>query len=204
MLSLRWGDLAATYYVLRGPSSPPPLLLISLALSAIQFVRSHFSLVATTTSNLLLSTIELLPSSSPAPSLAESSIALPSCPLQCAIHIHTNKYNMAAAVVNAPPAGCCRRTVAPAAGPQQLVPPPRPSSSAALMMPSMVVRARSPSRAAGGRRLVAVAAVGDVSAEGSTYLIAGAVAVALVGTAFPILFSRKDTYVMTKSIALYM
>jgi hypothetical protein len=61
------------------------------------------------------------------------------------------------------------------------------------MMPSMVVRARSPSRAAGGRRLVAVAAVGDVSAEGSTYLIAGAVAVALVGTAFPILFSRKDT-----------
>lgn len=48
------------------------------------------------------------------------------------------------------------------------------------------------SRAAGGR-LVAVAAVGDVAAEGNTYLIAGAVAVALVGTAFPILFSRKDT-----------
>jgi hypothetical protein len=40
---------------------------------------------------------------------------------------------------------------------------------------------------------VAVAAVGDVAAEGNTYLIAGAVAVALVGTAFPILFSRKDT-----------
>ena len=38
-----------------------------------------------------------------------------------------------------------------------------------------------------------VAAVGDVSADGTTYLIAGAVAVALVGTAFPILFARKDT-----------
>lgn len=48
--------------------------------------------------------------------------------------------------------------------------------------------------AAGSRgRLVAVSAVGDVAAEGNTYLIAGAVAVALVGTAFPILFSRKDT-----------
>ena len=42
-------------------------------------------------------------------------------------------------------------------------------------------------------RLVAVSAVGDVAAEGNTYLSAGAVAVALVGTAFPILFSRKDT-----------
>lgn len=37
-----------------------------------------------------------------------------------------------------------------------------------------------------------VCAVGDVSAEGTNYLIAGAVAIALVGTAFPILFSRKD------------
>lgn len=42
-------------------------------------------------------------------------------------------------------------------------------------------------------RLVAVSAAGDVSADGTTYLIAGAIAVALVGTAFPILFSRKDT-----------
>jgi hypothetical protein len=42
-------------------------------------------------------------------------------------------------------------------------------------------------------RLVSVSAVGDVSADGTTYLIAGAIAVALVGTAFPILFSRKDT-----------
>ncbi|KAL3683392.1 hypothetical protein R1sor_001414 [Riccia sorocarpa] len=37
-----------------------------------------------------------------------------------------------------------------------------------------------------------VCAVGDVSADGTTYLIAGAVAVALVGTAFPLFFSRKD------------
>jgi DnaJ-class molecular chaperone len=31
-----------------------------------------------------------------------------------------------------------------------------------------------------------------VSSDGTTYLVAGAVAVALLGTAFPILFSRKD------------
>ncbi|XP_077238971.1 uncharacterized protein LOC143880106 [Tasmannia lanceolata] len=37
-----------------------------------------------------------------------------------------------------------------------------------------------------------VSAVGDVSADGTVYLIAGAAAVALLGTAFPILFSRKD------------
>ncbi|KAL2612299.1 hypothetical protein R1flu_023991 [Riccia fluitans] len=37
-----------------------------------------------------------------------------------------------------------------------------------------------------------VCAVGDVSADGTTYLIAGAVVVALVGTAFPLFFSRKD------------
>ncbi|XP_027072649.1 uncharacterized protein [Coffea arabica] len=43
-----------------------------------------------------------------------------------------------------------------------------------------------------GRSLAVVAAVGDVSSEGTTYLIAGAAAVALIGTAFPILFSRKD------------
>jgi hypothetical protein len=38
-----------------------------------------------------------------------------------------------------------------------------------------------------------VCAVGDVSAAGTNYLIAGAVAVALIGTAFPFIFSRKDT-----------
>ena len=37
-----------------------------------------------------------------------------------------------------------------------------------------------------------VAVAGDVSANGNNYLIAGAIAVALIGTAFPILFSRKD------------
>ncbi|CAN4126155.1 unnamed protein product [Withania somnifera] len=42
------------------------------------------------------------------------------------------------------------------------------------------------------RSLKVVAAIGDVSADGTNYLIAGAAAVALLGTAFPILFSRKD------------
>ncbi|XP_039129452.1 uncharacterized protein LOC120265580 [Dioscorea cayenensis subsp. rotundata] len=42
------------------------------------------------------------------------------------------------------------------------------------------------------KRVVAVSAVGDVSSDSTTYLIAGAAAVALIGTAFPILFSRKD------------
>ncbi|KAG2624076.1 uncharacterized protein LOC120697196 [Panicum virgatum] len=82
-----------------------------------------------------------------------------------------------AAVVNAPAAGCCTVAARSSAWQQQQLPP--------------LMRARRSSRAPG--RLVAVAAVGDVAAEGNTYLIAGAVAVALVGTAFPILFSRKDT-----------
>ncbi|KAL9247117.1 hypothetical protein vseg_020582 [Gypsophila vaccaria] len=43
------------------------------------------------------------------------------------------------------------------------------------------------------KRLTVTAAVGDLSADSTTYLIAGAVTVALLGTAFPILFSRKDT-----------
>ncbi|KAB2013613.1 hypothetical protein ERO13_D09G150000v2 [Gossypium hirsutum] len=43
------------------------------------------------------------------------------------------------------------------------------------------------------RSFTVVAAVGDVSADGTNYLIAGAAVVALVGTAFPIFFSRKDT-----------
>ncbi|KAG5582478.1 hypothetical protein H5410_053105 [Solanum commersonii] len=42
------------------------------------------------------------------------------------------------------------------------------------------------------RSLKVVAAIGDVSSDGTVYLIAGAAAVALLGTAFPILFSRKD------------
>ncbi|CAK9185329.1 unnamed protein product [Ilex paraguariensis] len=42
------------------------------------------------------------------------------------------------------------------------------------------------------RSLTVVAAAGEVSADGTVYLIAGAATVALLGTAFPILFSRKD------------
>ncbi|KAK6150262.1 hypothetical protein DH2020_015194 [Rehmannia glutinosa] len=42
------------------------------------------------------------------------------------------------------------------------------------------------------KQLMVVAAAGDVSADGTVYLIAGIATVALLGTAFPILFSRKD------------
>ncbi|CBI30525.3 uncharacterized protein LOC100249439 [Vitis vinifera] len=42
------------------------------------------------------------------------------------------------------------------------------------------------------RSLTVVAAVGEVSTDGTIYLIAGAVAVTVLGTAFPIFFSRKD------------
>jgi hypothetical protein len=34
---------------------------------------------------------------------------------------------------------------------------------------------------------------GDVSAEGTQYLIIGAIAIAVVGSAFPLFFARKDT-----------
>jgi hypothetical protein len=68
-----------------------------------------------------------------------------------------------------------------------------PRGAASLFPPSIRMRKRTTAAAGGRGRLVAVSAVGDVAAEGNTYLIAGAVAVALVGTAFPILFSRKDT-----------
>ncbi|OAY85637.1 uncharacterized protein LOC109708354 [Ananas comosus] len=65
-----------------------------------------------------------------------------------------------------------------------------PTSGPATHGPGLVAfpsySKRSPSR------VVSVSAVGEVSAEGNTYLIAGAAAVALLGTAFPILFSRKD------------
>ncbi|CAA7392731.1 unnamed protein product [Spirodela intermedia] len=58
--------------------------------------------------------------------------------------------------------------------------------------PATAVSVAPPSKGRKVRSAVVVAAVGDVSAEGTTYLVAGAIAVALVGTAFPILFSRKD------------
>ncbi|KAL6619649.1 hypothetical protein ACP70R_034788 [Stipagrostis hirtigluma subsp. patula] len=92
-----------------------------------------------------------------------------------------------AAVVNAPAACCC--SVARSAGLQR---PRRPAAAGVVVVPA-VRKQQGRSTAAARGRLVAVAAVGDVAAEGNTYLIAGAVAVALVGTAFPILFSRKDT-----------
>ncbi|XP_047311343.1 uncharacterized protein LOC124914776 [Impatiens glandulifera] len=41
--------------------------------------------------------------------------------------------------------------------------------------------------------LTVVAAAGELSSNSTTYLVAGAALVALVGTAFPIFFSRKDT-----------
>ncbi|XP_037447020.1 uncharacterized protein LOC119316739 [Triticum dicoccoides] len=82
------------------------------------------------------------------------------------------------------PAVAAVSSSAPSSG---LLPPRR----GAVPLPSMrTSRAAAP----GGRRMATVArAVGDVGAEGNTFLIAGAVAVALVGTAFPIFFSRKDT-----------
>lgn len=83
----------------------------------------------------------------------------------------------------AAPSPAAAATGAPSSG---ILPPRRPAPCSAVPLPSM---RSSSSRTTGGR----VRAVGDVAAEGNTFLIAGAVAVALVGTAFPIFFSRKDT-----------
>ena len=47
-------------------------------------------------------------------------------------------------------------------------------------------------------------AAGDVSAEGTSYLIAGAIAIAIVGSALPILFSRKDLYVVSFNISCHV
>ncbi|KAG6771570.1 hypothetical protein NC652_016121 [Populus alba x Populus x berolinensis] len=68
-----------------------------------------------------------------------------------------------------------------------------PGSSAAMPAGSKFLSWNiSQKKSKNKRSLTVVAAVGDVSADGNTYLIAGAAAVALLGTAFPILFSRKD------------
>uniref|UniRef100_A0A0E0KXM5 CR-type domain-containing protein n=1 Tax=Oryza punctata TaxID=4537 RepID=A0A0E0KXM5_ORYPU len=67
------------------------------------------------------------------------------------------------------------------------------STAAAVVNAPAVSGGLLPARARGNMRRWRAAAVGEVAAEGNTYLIAGAVAVAVVGTAFPILFSRKDT-----------
>ncbi|XXG80829.1 hypothetical protein AAC387_Pa09g1602 [Persea americana] len=76
--------------------------------------------------------------------------------------------------------------------------PVRPATAANLSCPSPSLSNSifSGSRirlGPGSSSPTAVSAVGDVSSDGTTYLIAGAAAVALIGTAFPILFSRKDT-----------
>lgn len=60
----------------------------------------------------------------------------------------------------------------------------KPSSKSKLFAPLRLKECSSSSKV--------VCAVGDVSAAGTNYLIAGAVAIALVGTAFPVFFSRKD------------
>ncbi|GFY82727.1 hypothetical protein Acr_02g0009670 [Actinidia rufa] len=68
------------------------------------------------------------------------------------------------------------------------------SFSATSMFPGSKVTPwqRSENKSSKNRPLTVVAAVGDVSSDGTAYLIAGAAAVALIGTAFPIFFSRKD------------
>ncbi|CAK8541688.1 unnamed protein product [Lathyrus sativus] len=40
---------------------------------------------------------------------------------------------------------------------------------------------------------IVVSAVGDVSSDSTIFLVTGAIGIALLGTAFPIIFSRKDT-----------
>ncbi|XP_074271287.1 uncharacterized protein LOC141595217 [Silene latifolia] len=65
------------------------------------------------------------------------------------------------------------------------------SNCNSLVGPS-VIRVRQPGFNR-KKQLTVTAAVGDLSSDSTTYLIAGAVTVALLGTAFPILFSRKDT-----------
>ncbi|MBA0767933.1 hypothetical protein Gotri_016779 [Gossypium trilobum] len=64
---------------------------------------------------------------------------------------------------------------------------------AALLKSTVLSRTKTKGQKNQKRSLTVVAAVGDVSADGTNYLIAGAAVVALVGTAFPIFFSRKDT-----------
>ncbi|EOA21784.1 hypothetical protein CARUB_v10002245mg [Capsella rubella] len=65
----------------------------------------------------------------------------------------------------------------------------RPSSSSSWGPNNVIL----PKNKRSSSSSVVVAAVGDVSADGTIYLIGGAIAVALVGTAFPIIFKRQDT-----------
>jgi len=66
------------------------------------------------------------------------------------------------------------------------------SSKLAISKPSSKSQLFAPLRLKECSSSKVVCAVGDVSAAGTNYLIAGAVAIALVGTAFPLLFSRRD------------
>ncbi|XP_010920535.1 uncharacterized protein [Elaeis guineensis] len=75
--------------------------------------------------------------------------------------------------------------------PLSIASPRQPVAAGTASQRPAFVRLPSPGRRSSSR-VVAVSAVGQVSADGNTYLIAGAVAVALLGTAFPILFSRRD------------
>uniref|UniRef100_A0A7C8Z067 Uncharacterized protein n=1 Tax=Opuntia streptacantha TaxID=393608 RepID=A0A7C8Z067_OPUST len=62
---------------------------------------------------------------------------------------------------------------------------------AVVSRPSLCPPVRRPT-ADRKKRLTVKAAVGELSPDSTTYLLAGAATVALLGTAFPILFSRKD------------
>ncbi|CAA7061774.1 unnamed protein product [Microthlaspi erraticum] len=66
----------------------------------------------------------------------------------------------------------------------------RPSSSSPWGSSVIIPKNK---RSSSSSSSVVVAAVGDVSSDGNIYLFAGAAAIALVGTAFPILFKRTDT-----------
>ncbi|CAL5192119.1 unnamed protein product [Lathyrus oleraceus] len=39
---------------------------------------------------------------------------------------------------------------------------------------------------------IVVSAVGDVSSDGNVFLVAGAIGIAIIGTAFPVIYSRRD------------
>ncbi|XVF34193.1 hypothetical protein REPUB_Repub18cG0038100 [Reevesia pubescens] len=65
--------------------------------------------------------------------------------------------------------------------------------AAALLKSIVLSRSTKNQKKNQKRSLTIVAAVGDVSANSTNYLFAGVAAIALVGTAFPILFAHKDT-----------
>ncbi|XP_057970223.1 uncharacterized protein LOC131159370 isoform X2 [Malania oleifera] len=69
--------------------------------------------------------------------------------------------------------------------------PPPASFSTALSWMTISEKKEKQSKKRGSSSTV-VAAVGDVSPDGTAYLFVGAAAVALLGTAFPVFFSRKD------------